>query len=410
MTIRLLFRLIRRTAALSLLGVAAATAEPPPPSPAGRWDAIITANGVDVPFTFEIAGSGQTLRGFFFNGERRVTSTGSQFENDSLSLRFDQYGATLQLTYRDEQLTGEYQRGARGKYAFKAVRAQAGRRQTASGPSIEGTWTVQAKSSKGETAWRFIARQNRGEVSATILRVDGDTGTLTGSFRDGRYVLSHFSGARPLLLEATPQPDGSLALRQNGRIELVARRSTDARAKDIGEPSDPARHTTVRDLTERFRFNFPDLQGRPVTNSDAKFAGKVVLVNISGSWCPNCHDEAPFLASLYRKYRAKGLEIVTLSFEEAEQLANPTRLRAFVDSYGIEHTVLLPGVPDQLNEKVPQAVNLNAFPTTFILGRDGRVRGVHAGFPSPGSGAFYKKATQDVTRQVERLLAERAGS
>ena len=66
-------------------------------------------------------------------------------------------------------------------------------------------------------------------------------------------------------------------------------------------------------------------------------------MNISGSWCPNCHDEAPFLAALYKKYRAKGLEIVTLSFEEADQLANPTRLRAFIETYGLEYTVLLAG-------------------------------------------------------------------
>ncbi len=133
-------------------------------------------------------------------------------------------------------------------------------------------------------------------------------------------------------------------------------------------------------------------------------------MNISGSWCPNCHDEAPFLAALYDKYRAKGLEIVTLSFEEADQLANPTRLRAFIATYGLDYTVLLPGEPDQLAEKVPQAENLNAFPTTFLLGRDGRVRGVHAGFPSPGSGEFYTKAEREITAQVERLLAERPAS
>ncbi len=98
---------------------------------------------------------------------------------------------------------------------------------------------------------------------------------------------------------------------------------------------------------------------------------------------------------------------MTLSFEEGDQLANPVRLRAFNSTYGLEHTVLVPGEPDQLNEKVPQAENLNAFPTTFILGRDGRVRAIHAGFPSPGSGEFYAKAEREVTELVERLLAEK---
>ena len=81
-----------------------------------------------------------------------------------------------------------------------------------------------------------------------------------------------------------------------------------------------------------------------------------------------------------------------------------------IDTYGIEYTVLVAGEPDQAEEKLPQAVNFNAFPTTFILGRDGKVRGVHAGFPSPGSGEFYSKAEHEMTEIVEKLLAERAGT
>jgi peroxiredoxin len=195
-------------------------------------------------------------------------------------------------------------------------------------------------------------------------------------------------------------------LELNKKTELRAARADTAAAAAIGAPSDSGRHTRMKDPSEPFRFSFPDLEGRIVANTDAKFQGKVVLVNTSGSWCPNCHDEAPFLVALYRKYRAQGLEIVSLSFEDTAQLENPERLRAFIEEYGIEYTVLLPGEPKELADKVPQAVNLNSFPTTFILGRDGRVRAVHAGFPSPGSGKFYEDAARELTEQVERLLAE----
>jgi thiol-disulfide isomerase/thioredoxin len=237
--------------------------------------------------------------------------------------------------------------------------------------------------------------------------VDGDTGTLSGTWKDGRYVLSHFSGARPLLLEVTPVDATTLRLKQNGQTEYVAMRADLPRPKEAGEPTDPALHTSVKDPSEPFRFAFPDLNGQLVSNEDPRFRGKVLIVNIGGSWCPNCHDEAPFLSSLYQKYQGKGLEVVLLSFEEGDQLANPTRLRAFIKEYGIKYTVLIPGEPDSLNEKVPQGVNLNSFPTSFILGRDGRVRAVHAGFPSPGSGDFYSKAEREVTGIVEKLLAER---
>jgi peroxiredoxin len=375
---------------------------------AGRWDAVVVVNEVEVPFPFEIVVEGGVVRGSFFNGERRMTSRSGRFENGELMLGFDQYATKLLASLRDGQLVGEYQRPRGSPYPFSAVKAAARPRPAGTAPSINGTWIVSANSTKGEKAWRFIVTQQNAEVSATILRVDGDTGTLSGSYRDGRFVLSHFSGARPLLLEVAPQPDGTLVLKQNRRTELVAAREGAERAAAIGAPTDPAYHTSVRNPAEPLRFSFPDLDGRIVSHTDSRFAGKVVLVNISGSWCPNCHDEAPFLSSLYRKYRSRGLEIVALSFEEGDQLKNPTRLRAFIETYGIEYTVLVAGVPDDIEAKLPQAVNLNAFPTTFVLGRDGRVRGVHAGFPSPGSGEYYRRAERTMIEEVERLLAERA--
>jgi peroxiredoxin len=146
--------------------------------------------------------------------------------------------------------------------------------------------------------------------------------------------------------------------------------------------------------------------GHIVSNTDARFRNKVVIVAIGGSWCPNCHDEAPFLVELYRQYHSRGLEIVAMSFEEAEQLNNPTRLRAFIKRYGIQYPVLLAGQQSDLDAKLPQAVNLNAWPTTFFLGRDGRVRSVHAGFAGAASGEFHRQLKEEVNGLVERLLAE----
>lgn len=253
-------------------------------------------------------------------------------------------------------------------------------------------------------------RQKGGEVSAAILRVDGDTGALTGAWRDGKFVLSHFSGARPNLLEVTPAADGTLKIVQNGRTALVALRSSSARAQGLGEPTDPFHHTGVKDASAPFAVAFPDVDGRTVSLADERFRGKVVVLAISGSWCPNCHDEAPFLEELYRRYRAQGLEVVALSFEEADQLKTLARLRAFIRRYGIDYTVLVGGEPSQLAEKLPQAENLNAWPTTFFLGRDGRVRSVHAGFAGRASGEFYTEAKREVTELVEGLLGESASA
>jgi thiol-disulfide isomerase/thioredoxin len=396
---------------LALLLAIAAVVIPSPAgaqSLAGIWDATVVVNKLEIPFRFEIAGTGAAIKGSFFNGDEKVTSTSGTLENGTLTLSFDEYGTKVVATVKDGALEGEYNRGTRGApYPFTAKRFTPVVVGDTNIPSIGGLWNIQVgKSSKGEAAWQLIVRQSGAEVSAAILRVDGDTGALTGSYRDGKFLLSHFSGARPSLLELRPAADGTLAVVQGRDEPLTAFRSDQARAKGLPEPSDPSRFTSVKDPTEPLRFSFADLSGKIVSNTDEKFRGKVVIVNIGGSWCPNCHDEAPFLAELYKKYRGQGLEIVLLSFEEAEQLKNPQRVRAFIKRYGIDYTVLVPGEPRELADKMPQGVNLNSFPTSFILGRDGRVRSVHAGFPGPASGEFHKQTKAEITATVERLLGE----
>jgi thiol-disulfide isomerase/thioredoxin len=372
----------------------------------GLWNATVTVNGVEIPFRFEIRTNHGQPTGAFFNGDERANSTSGRLENGTLSLNFDHFATKLDAKWADGKLTGTYGRGTRSLYPFQAVPYETPAATDEPAPSIAGLWDIAVNSPKGEAAWRFIVRQSGSEVSAAILRVDGDTGTLSGSYRDGKFVLSHFSGARPALLEITAAAGGTLEIVQNRKNRYTAIRSAEARTKGLPEPADPSKWTSVKDPTEPFRFSAPDLNGQLVTESDPRFQGKVVIVSISGSWCPNCHDEAPFLVELYRRYRSQGLEIVTLSFEEADQLKDPTRLRAFISQYGIEHPVLLGGEPSQLHERLPQAVNLNTWPATFTLGRDGRVRSTHAGFASRASGEAHAELKRELTRNVERLLAE----
>jgi peroxiredoxin len=374
---------------------------------AGLWDATVTVNGVDIPFRMEFSGAGSGIKASFFNGDQKNTSSSGRFENGALTASFDYYNSKLEATWKEGGLEGAYHRDAK-TYPFHAKRFSPSPLTEADVPKIAGLWEVGLQSSKDESAWRLIIRQSGPEVSAAVLRVDGDTGMLTGTYRDGKFTLSHFSGARPSLFEVTPQKDGTLEVVQNGKNKMTAVRSADARAKGLPEPTDPSRHTSVQDPTERFHFRFPDLNGHVLADGDARFRDKVVIVAIGGSWCPNCHDEAPFLEELYRKYHSRGLEIVGLSFEEADQLKNPTRLRAFIKRYSIEYPMLLAGETEELQAKIPQAVHLNAFPTTFFLGRDGRVRSVHAGFAGLATGEFHLQLKEEVTSLVERLLAENA--
>jgi thiol-disulfide isomerase/thioredoxin len=377
---------------------------------AGLWDGEVKYDDIVVEFPLALSGSGKNISGSFFNGDERVTSTHGTRTSDALVLEFADYATQLNVREQDGVLRGTYGNKLIGIHEIELRRHRGASTSGSGAPDIGGLWTLPFESPKGEHAWRLIVRQHRSQVSASILRVDGDTGVLTGRYEDGQFVLNHFDGGRPLRVTVVPRQDGKLDVMLRGphapSQTLIAVRPTEALAKGLPSPSVFTGHTTMKNPNEPLRFSFPDLSGKLVSSSDPQFAGKVLLVNITGSWCPNCHDEAPFLVEMYRRYHPLGLEVVALDFEEEEQFRNPTRLPAFIKHYGIDYTYLLAGLTSELAAKIPQAERLNAWPTTFFVGRDGRVRTIHTGFAAPASGAFHTQLRQEFAGTVERLLAE----
>jgi thiol-disulfide isomerase/thioredoxin len=382
----------------------------------GLWDATIDAAGASIPFRFEIRSNGADAQGFFFEGDRKVESSSGTFRGGVLRLVWDHLNTTLELQLTGDALAGTY---VNNRPNSRPQNVTMRRFVTVTSdptdvPQIGGTWEMrrlaaEANAPRDTRTWQLFLRQSGAEVSGSILRIDGDTGTLIGRWQGGRLTLSHFAGERPNLLEATPNPDGTLSVTLNGTAHYVVVRSGEARAKGIPDPPDPSRYTSVKDPTAPFQFAFPDLTGKIVSNTDPTFKGKVVILSIGGSWCPNCHDEAPFLDELYKTYQARGLEIVGLMFENDAnpEVARP-RVRAFIKRFGIQYHMLIAGTTQNIGEKLPQIVNFGAYPTTIFLGRDGRVRSVHAGFASPATGGEHTRLKNEVRELTERLLAESA--
>jgi peroxiredoxin len=395
----------------------------------GRWDAVLSRDGVDIPFRLDIKGQGPTLKGVFYDGFKPYDGTTSAtFQDGKLTLNLEHYLTSINATLDHGKLAGALvtqKSGPGGQYSFEATRHVDAATGHIHAPSIAGTWLIplEAPSAKGEKAFRFIVRQQGPEVAAAILRIDGDTGSYSGTYQDGKWVLSHFDGGRPGVIVVTPKPDGSLEIQQHveahgaaaaqkvadgGRVPvLTAYRSSAAEAKGLPAPDDFLTHTTARDPNAAFKFSFPDIDGKLITNDDPRFKGKVVLAVISGTWCPNCHDEAQYLVQLDKKYRSKGLAIVDIDFEEPEQQATLDRAHAFIKQYGIEYTTLLAGAPSEMHAKVPQLNNLDTWPATIFIGRDGKVKAVHAGFASPASGKFYSGLKQEFATRIEQMLAEK---
>jgi len=377
-------------------------------SPDGVWSGTAMYNGQQVPLHLEITGKGDHVQGALINGKEKSLSSNGSYSGGHLVLHFDYFANSIDATLKDGALTGTFSSRTRSLPITLRLKAAADD-PSPNPPNIAGAWEIAVKSPKGESAWELHVSQSGPEVDAVIQRIDGDTGNLYGTWRDGQFAVSHFTAAGPSYVVLRPQSDGTLKVitfSRSGSQELRAQRPEAARAEGLNKPDDPLQHTKLKDPAQPLAFSGKDLNGKLVASTDPEFKGKVLILSIGGSWCPNCHDEAPFLEDLYSKYHARGLEVVELSFEEEDQLANPERLRAFIQRYGITYPVLVAGTPDQLNEKLPQVDGLNCWPTTFFIGRDGLVKIIHAGYSGPATGSGNSDLRKEVKALVLKLLSE----
>ncbi|HEY4366099.1 MAG TPA: TlpA disulfide reductase family protein [Steroidobacteraceae bacterium] len=419
----------------------------------GRWDAqAVNEKGQSIPFRLDIVDTAGTLKGYFYdnleasaaavkaevvNGQPSLTISnqkerllGEIYRSIDAKLINDELNGTLSLSYRDDalrSLTGKTVKG--GDYKFSAVHHEAG--ADANVPNIDGEWEVplNAPNTKGERSQRLLVQQKGPDIAVSVLRVDGDGGAFDGYYHDGKWIVSSVNSRGLAFYEIKPQADTLLVKTSTGRTvdthsvasdysgegeasdTAIAYRPAVARQKGLAEPADYAAHTTVRDSNEVFKFNFPDAAtGKAVSSEDPRFKGKVVIAVVTGTWCPNCHDEVQYLVKLDEKYRDKGVAIVALDFEEPEQLTTLSRQKRFMEHYQVKYPYLIAGTPAEMWEKVPQLVNLNTWPTTVFVGRDGKVRRIHAGFASPASAKYYEKLQDEFTSTIDQLLAEPAST
>lgn len=397
---------------LAILGVFCLAACQKAPDPvAGLWQAEIeNGDAPKVAFQIEVVRDGESVRGALVNGPDREEATSGSFDGKSLVLKFNFYDAELKADLTDGKLTGEFvrQRGkARTGRKFIASRELPKFAATTTGPDLTGDWILKVGEGDEQKVWSATLKQEGEKLGGTVIPISGDWGNLTGYVKDGEIYLSRFDGIRSLLWTARIAEDGTLVGNFGTDRKVIAERFETAVAQGA-KPQDPGSYTSVKDPKEPFRFAGVDLDGKQVTSTDSRFAGKVVVVTITGTWCPNCHDEAPVLVDLYKRYKDQGLEIVALAYEYTGNVERDLELlRIYSKRHSIEFPLLLAGTtePGEIARTLPQLVNFGAYPTTIYLNRDGKVDYIHAGFESKVTGERHAKLVAEMEERVKHLLA-----
>ena len=242
-----------------------------------------------------------------------------------------------------------------------------------------------------------------------VHRASGDDRYIAGEARGDTLFLSRFDGGTAYLYLARLRPDGLLSGDQytgGGSHDSFSGRRNAAAKLD-----DPASQSALKPGSDRLIFAFPDLDGERHEFPAPRYAGKVVLVTVGGSWCPNCHDEALFLRELLASRRDRGLEVIQLMFERTTDFESQAKAaRDFAEKFAIDYPVLVAGTvtDDDVRQKLPQVAAFKAYPTMFVIDRKGVVRTVHTGFAGPATGELHEKQNRELTALVDGLLDEPA--
>lgn len=390
-----------------LPGVALAALLSGPQLPVGPWRAELELAGGNLRFAIEVDSRAAGLGARLCNGASCQPFSALRTHGDSVVFELADYAAVIRASRRGDSLVGVYFNvGNRGPRTIP-FRATPGRWPVqAPSPALVGNWDAWFGQPGRETPRTLVLGSSDRGLVGTIISNSGDYGAFWGGASGSEISLGHFDGSFVYLLTGRLTGDTLRGIFHAGLRSQTPFWAVRSRG---GGHLTPPTEVTKADTTEPFRFAFPGLDGHLVTNEDPRFKGKVVMVDVFGTWCPNCHDAAPTLRELYDAYHARGFEVVSLAYEVTGDTAVDAQLvRRFRDKFGIPWPILLAGINETqaTAATLPQLEGFTAYPTLLFLDRSGRVRIIHAGFYGPATGAQFDRQRTELHGYVERLLAE----
>lgn len=379
--------------------------------PLDHYDAWIESPGGKVRFGLELSAlDAPAPRARIINGDEIVEPLASRPEPGVLLLRFEPYESELRITKGQEAgtLSGVWTKRRNADETFTmpfhaAPRAPVAPRRP-SYATLHERWAIAFASREDLVVGLFTAR-NDGTARGTIMTTTGDARYLHGTYDGTTLELHAFDGTKAYILRATFE-DKATMKGQTWSGPTSTDTFTATADPDATLPDDLAqtRALTRPDLDA---LAFQDASGQPVRLST--LIDGPAVINVFGTWCPNCNDAAALMKHFDETYRARGLRVVGLAYElRGDHAKDWPRVESFRARNGISYPLLLAGVSKKelASTTLPFLDEIRSFPTTIFIDRDGNVRAVHSGFAGPATGEHHDALVARLTQIVESMLSE----
>ncbi|MGN6508788.1 MAG: TlpA disulfide reductase family protein [Chitinophaga sp.] len=402
---------------VAMIGLSACGANKKSTLATGPWQAhLLREDGGDIVFNFELNDSAGKKSLHIINAGERMLVDDIRQEGDSVFIRMPFFDSEFKTALQpDGSLQGLWVRHLADRDASIAFRAQPGVAErfavaTAAKHNVSGRWPTYFTAPDGTDSSFAIGefKQSGSAVTGTFLTTTGDYRFLQGVMDGDTLKLSTFDGSHAYLFTAKVENDSTIS---NGDFfaGLTGREKFSAKKDSSAKLQDASTIATVKEDGATLDFTFPDVNGQQVSIKDERFKNKAVIVQISGSWCPNCMDETAYLSEWYRQNKDRGAEIIMLCYERTPDFEKSKKaVQSFIKRFNVTYPVLITGVtpsdPKKAEKTLPQLTALKGFPTTIFLDKSGKVKKVHTGFNGPGTGEHYETFKKEFNQLMDGLL------
>jgi peroxiredoxin len=377
----------------------------------GVWRGEVEIQGQKLPFGLEIQKTGESYTAAVVNAGEKITLDEMSVTGDSLRIVMHIFDSELRAKIEGDKLIGSFVKNydLSATLPFIATYGDTYRfakAEETAAVDFSGTYQLIFNTIGKPYPSVGIIKQNGNSVEGTFLTPTGDYRYLQGNVVGNELLLSTFDGNHSFVFKAHFEGDSIKGNFYSGKLSLEDWRGV--RNENAVMP-DAESLTYLKEGYKTLDFSFPDQSGKNISLTDERFKNKVVILQIFGTWCPNCMDETKFLAPWYDANKDRGVEILGLAYErkpDFEYASN--RISIMKKKLHVNYDFVIAGVNDKEKaaETLPALNHIISFPTTIFIGKDGIVKHIHTGFSGPGTGIYYDQFKDRFNKIVNELLSE----